>query len=349
MGIHDARDYHAQWVFLAPLAGIHLTRAVNNEFRILDVTIVEKNRLTMIGHRLGLGLKRNEIREQVTENDYWLGPKAGTYAVIRRTGTPADISNECLSTLKEELDILASSQLGYGKRRSNAHPSLIGNQNTGKISYLFLDPNSQARLYSDQLTGKFMDLKLDQRWKHHHKSSFFIQLLRLLDRNSSITGSWRELLKRVAIMIGQSQCSNDLVHAFLWNMIVLEMLLTEQGDKHLDALPERIEAFLGWVGFWSMNDYDTRIRGVYRKRCALVHLGEWERICIADLRFTDDLLLNLLVNVVSHPKVFNSKKSLVDFADKVKAERLLAVSPKVRPKSLVFFSRTYTQDDLREI
>lgn len=345
----NPKDHHAEWVFIAPLAGINLTKAIGNEFKILNVILVEKNKLTRIGERLGLELRSNEIKKQITESHYWQGPKANIYAIIRHTGTPKDISNKCLTTLKEELYILASSQLGYGKRRSNAHPSLMGDQNIGKISYLFLDPNSKARLYSNQLTGKYMVLTLDKNWKHHHKASFFIKLLNLLNEKSSISGGWRKLLKRAAIMIGQSQCSNDLVHSFLWNMMVIEMLLAVRGDKYIDILPERIEALLGWVGFWSTNNYSQRIKEVYKKRCKLVHVGQWETINIADLLFTDDLLLNLLVNIVNHPKILNSKKSVIDFADKVNAERLLGVKPKVRPKSLVFFSRTYTVDDLKEI
>jgi hypothetical protein len=345
----DPRDHYTGWVFIAPLAGINLTKVIGNEFKILNVTLVEKSKLTRIGQRLGLKLTSSEIKKQITESDKWQGPNANTYAFIRHTGTPKNISNKCLSILKEELYILASSQLGYGKRKSNAHPSLMGDQNIGKISYLFLDPNSKARLYSNRLTGKYMVLTLDNIWKQHHKASFFIKLLKLLNEKSPIEYGWRKLLRRAAIMIGQSQCSNDLVHSFLWNMIVIEMLLTAQGDKYREVLPERIEAFLGWVGFWSTSDYNRRINEIYTKRCKLVHDGKWEIINIADLLFTDDLLLNLLVNIVNHPKIFNSKKSVINFADKVKAEHLLGVKPKVRPKSLVFFSRTYTPDDLKEI
>lgn len=345
----DARDHYAEWVFVAPLAGIGLTKAVNNEFRLLNVHLVERNRLTRVGNRLGLRLKASEIKNQVTECSYWQGPKANVYAVIRYTGIPKEISRKCLTMLKEELYVLASSQLGYGKRKANAHPSLIGDQNTGSISYLFLDPDSQARSYNNHVTGKFMDLRLSQAWIQHHNSSFFIKLLKLLDRNSPISSGWRELLKRAAVMIGQSQCSNDLVHSFLWNMIVLEMLLAKPGDRYLDVLPERVEAFLGWVGFWAETDFSGRIREVYQKRCDLVHQGKCETISVPDLLFTDDLLLNLLVNIVNHPKVFNSKQSVVDFADKVKAERKLNVKPRVRPRSLVFFSRTYAAEDLVEI
>jgi len=150
-------------------------------------------------------------------------------------------------------------------------------------------------------------------------------------------------------MVGQSQCSNDLAQAFLWNMIVLEMLLTERGDKYPEILPKRIEAFLGWVGYWSVDNYEQRIKDVYKKRCRFVHDGNRDQIEVSDLLFTDDLLLNLLANLVTHPKVFSSKDDVIKFADKVEAEHTLGINTKVRPKTLRFFSHSYTDEDLQEI
>jgi hypothetical protein len=272
-----------------------------------------------------------------------------TFALLRHTGKPDELAKRCLRLLKEELDILASSQLGYGKRRFNAHPSLKGDQNTGRISYLFLDPNSPARLYSNQLTGKYMQLDLSNSWKRHHQKTFFFKLLDILNGQITVPDTWRDYLKQAVIMIGQSQCSNDLAQAFLWNMIVLEMLLAEQGDRYPEILPKRIEAFLGWVGYWSVNEYEQRIKDVYKKRCKFVHDGKRDQIEVSDLLFTDDLLLNLLANLVSHPKVFSSKDEVIKFADKVEAEHTLGIKPRVRPKTLRFFSRTYTEEDFQEI
>jgi hypothetical protein len=163
--------------------------------------------------------------------------------------------------------------------------------------------------------------------------------------------SWKNDLKRAATLIGQSHCSIDITQSFLWNMIALEILLT-QHDRHrryTDILPERIEAFLGWIGFWDTDNYTERIAEVYGKRCDFVHAGKREHITVEDLLFTDDLLYNLLFNLIHHINHFPSREAVIDFADKVKAEHTLGIKSRVRPKTLTFVSHHYSPKDYQEI
>ena len=47
--------------------------------------------------------------------------------------------------------------------------------------------------------------------------------------------------------------------------------------------------------------------------------------------------MNVLMNLVSHPKLFSSKDAFVEFSEKVEAQRTLGVTrPRVRPKTLRF-------------
>jgi len=84
----------------------------------------------------------------------------------------------------------------------------------------------------------------------------------------------------------------------------IESLLTKQGHKYTDILPRRIEAFIGWVGYWDDNSYNARIKSVYLNRCQYVHDGNDSHIEIKNL------LLNILLNLLSHHKIFNSKEEL---------------------------------------
>jgi hypothetical protein len=145
-------------------------------------------------------------------------------------------------------------------------------------------------------------------------------------------------------MIGESIGTADLLKSFLWNWIALEMLLTRQDDKVEEMLPKRAEALLGWartsvnpdMTLWQAREYDARIRRVYKKRNALVHRGQRNAITHEDVEFTDHLLLNLLGNLVAFPELFPSKQALVEFSEKVEAERILKVKPRVRPRDLKF-------------
>jgi hypothetical protein len=52
------------------------------------------------------------------------------------------------------------------------------------------------------------------------------------------------------------------------------------------------------------------------------------------LLFTDDLLLNIFVNLTKYPKMFYNKDRIVEFSNKVKAEHFLGLKSKARPKHL---------------
>jgi hypothetical protein len=66
----------------------------------------------------------------------------------------------------------------------------------------------------------------------------------------------------------------------------------------------------------------------------LVHEGNTSGVTEELLLFTDDLLLNLFVNLTQHSELFDSKDAVIDFAERVKAERVLGLKAKVRPKTL---------------
>jgi hypothetical protein len=189
-------------------------------------------------------------------------------------------------------------------------------------------------------------LVLDERWLNFQENSFFFDFLRILRGQISISRSWKEEIRKAAILAGESQCSSDLPQAFLWNMIAIELLLTKQGDRYLDSLPERAEAFIGWTVDWKQNNYRELIKDLYRKRCQLVHSGNKSAIEVQDLLFSDEILLNVLTNIVKHPRLFKSKDDVITFSEKVKAEYVLGINPRTRPKTLRFSRPTYDSTDL---
>lgn len=146
--------------------------------------------------------------------------------------------------------------------------------------------------------------------------------------------------------MGLSQTANSVADAFLWNMVALELLLTNQGDKVVDALPSRAEALLGWSRNWTEDNFEAKIREAYSRRCLLVHEGNRDSPRREDLFFTDDLLICLLSNLVTHPVLFYSKEAVIEFSKRVEAERLLkGIKTTVRPRSLRMFRRKYNPAD----
>jgi len=345
MVIRERFNRPGEWVFVVPVSGVRLSSAVNNEFRIKRVLLISKDKLPRVRKRLGIPQRISQMHER--HRDFFAS--SDVFAVIRHSGIPQETKTTNRRIVQDELSILALSQLGYMKRRLGACPSIKGQPVSGKTSDLLLNTQDARTTLEGRSVGRIVTLWLNQKWKNYHKEGFFLKLLKVLNNEIGVARSWRNELERAAILLGQSQCCSDVAQSFLWNMIALEILLTRQGDKYTDVLPTRIEAFLGWVGFWTVENYFERIQKLYRKRSAFVHDGKRVNISIPDLLFTDDLLLNLLINLMHHINLFNSKDAVIEFSKKVEAERVLGVRPRVRPKSLRFFSSTYTDRDYQEI
>jgi hypothetical protein len=236
--------------------------------------------------------------------------------------------------VRDALCLLQSSLLGYSGRDPMRRLVTPGGMESVTGTYHFVNPENPPGGVGTQLNYARLNLELDEDWKRHQRHFFFLKLKAILDKKVKVQSEWRENLRRAAMLVGESRVARDNASAFLWDMIALEMLLTQQGDKYRDALPNRIEAFLGWAGEWHQRNFSKRIDEIYTLRCKLVHDGDGGDITCDHLQFVDNLLLSLLTNLVSFPALFPGKKAVLEFSEKVAAEHLLGVKPKVRPKGL---------------
>jgi len=344
------QDISGQWVYIIPVSGLILTDDINSEFIINRVTFITVKKLTKVRKRFGIRKRLAELRSNISFDLFFkeLGP---TVAIIRHNGKPSEITTKVTRLVIEALEILATSQLGFSKRRFISFPSIL-DLRVSTMKYLYLNENNDSSLISKELVGKIGNLKLNKKWKNWHKEFFFLDLIRIINRKLQVDDLWRINLYRVARLIGQSLSSNNIAHSFLLNMIAMEALLTKHGDKYLEVLPKRIEAFIGWIGYWNIEDYKEKIEDIYKKRCKYVHDGNESTIEIKDLLFTDDILFNMLVNIIYHINLFKSKEDIISFTEKISAEHLLGIvgrKSKIRPKTLRFFTRMYTAEDYKKI
>ncbi len=317
---------------LAPVSNLTLTKAVDREVRVDRVTFVATARLPYVRKRLGVAsrissLIKNEGFRRIVAAD------ADTVAILRLTGVGKVLEKDFSALLREELAIFNSSFLGFARDRLKAKPAFADKKPRGTRSRAFLHSDGKSGwLRSEVLTG--FGQEVDGFWLRSARENFFFPLLAVLRKDVGVAPSWRSDLRNAAVLLGQSQTASDLPLAFLLNMIALELLVTSQSDKVVDALPQRAEAFLGWTGYWASDGFGERIRDLYRKRCLLVHQGRRDGISLEDVVFSDELLLNLLSNLVRHPKLFGSKDDVVEFSERFKAEQLLGIDTGVRPRTL---------------
>lgn len=346
----SVQDISGQWVYIIPVSGLILTDDINNEFIINRVTFVTVKKLIRVRKRFGIRKRISELRSNM-HHDSFFNQLKPTVAIFRHGGKPSEITTKVTRLVIEALEILATSQLGYSKRRFNSFPSVL-DVRVSSMKYLCLNENNDSSLVHQNLVGKMGNLVLDKRWKNWQKKFFFLDLIRIINKKLEVDDLWRKNLYRAVRLIGQSLTSNNIAHSFLLNMIAIEALLMKQGDKYSEVLPNRIEAFIGWVGYWAEANYKEKIKDVYKKRCQYVHDGKESNIEIKDLLFTDDIIFNMLVNIIYHINLFKRKEDIISFTEKVSAEHVLGIvgeKSKVRPKTLCFFNRMYTAEDYKNI
>jgi hypothetical protein len=329
-----------KWTVLIPVANLVLSSAVNYEFRIDRVTLVRTEKLQGRRKRLGLPMRISEMRYA---KRHFL-TEAPVMAVVHVTGQQKQLQRELVTLVRDELAILAASQLGYAKRHQTSAPAPVGERSPSRRSQFWIDA---AGIWTqpNQWYGPIHNLHLGDNWLTFQRQVFFLKLLRLLRGHERIAKAWRRDLRRAAVLIGLSQMASSVADAFLWNMIALELLMTKQGDTVGESLPSRAEALIGWSKEWTEDGFEAKIRKAYDLRCLMVHQGDRESPSREDLFFTDDLLLCLLTNLVAHPKLFSSKDDVVAFSRRVEAEQLLGAKPRVRPKSLQMLRREYRPKD----
>lgn len=326
------------WTFVIPVKNLILTKAVNREFRVNRVTFVNRDKLPYIRKRLGFGAPISELKKKVSNRHFF--EESTTFAVVRQCGEGENLEHTCLRLVREEASILAASQLGYSKRGQTVPIAPTGEVWTSEVRYRVVsDEESVSGGYLFKATSSSGQVVLDGRIKGHLDRAFFTNLLKIMHGDIPVEESWRKELCRVALLVGESVASDDLLKSFLWNVSAIEMLLTKDEKGVIDILPRRAEALLGWVAFWEFDNYEDRIRDVYLQRNRLLHGGHREEITRQKLAFTDHLLVNLLSNLIGQSKPFRSKDEVIQYSKALEAERTLSLEPRRRVKRPLRFQR----------
>lgn len=349
--ISKVRERETSWVFLAPVTNLRLTEEVDYELQANSVTLVDADHLPYRRKRLGFPERISEIRERCEGFYEHFFEGVDTFAVVRKYGHHEEIEEEVLQQIRDALSIVSLSLLGFASRRSPSRPALAEERPTAGHRYLSVDSLDGGIAGRSRTFDRVGPLTTTANWRRFQNEVFFSDLLDILAGEADISSSWREDLRRAAILAGQSQATLDLPQAFLWNMIVVEVLLTRrtsESGKKSEVLPDRAKAFLGWSGWWEEEGYRDSIETAWKKRCDFVHNGERSHIDLEDLFFTDVLVLNLLMNIVKEIDRFDSKDAIVDFSERLECQKKLDIDYQVRPRSLRFLRRTYSDKDLED-
>jgi hypothetical protein len=248
------KDKNGDWLFITPIDGLELTKDINEEFTVNRVTFVSREKLPRIRKRLGFPTTITDLTKVVSKKakgfekhlkEFFTSSK--TFAVLPYKGKPKEKEKDCIRLVREELEILSFSQLGWSKRQFNRR-LVIKTVEQGNF-YRTVDINQHVKELSYSLKKQFSPVPfiLDKNWVAFHKRFFFFDFLKIIRGQSKVSDQWRIKLHRTVSLSGQSQNSNDLAFCLLWNVIALEMLLTKRGEKISEMLTKRAEYFLGGI------------------------------------------------------------------------------------------------------
>ncbi len=338
------------WTLLIPIYNLEISSDIGGELRVDRVLFVSASKIPRIRKRLGLYCTVADYKHRMRLAKSLGDPfrMASTYAVLRtKREDDAPLTHE-FSVVKEAVYLLASSQFF---RVSRPNRILFGGPEFSQRifdSFPLVCSESEQWRWSSVRLGPVGPYRLDRNWRRYIEHHHFPNLLRLLNGQLAVKEEWRWAIRRAAALAGQSFFARNLWEAFSYNMIALETLLTEQGDKFPDAIVERVVLFLGWMTDEDPAPWQVVIERLYRLRCRFVHDGEAGDIGVMDLHNADVILGNVLRNICDQTRSVREKADILRLTEEYKARKLLGLK-QVRPRGLSFISKPLSAHDQREL
>jgi hypothetical protein len=330
--------------YITSVFKLDISDEIGGEFKVGRVNFISKKKLIRNSKKLFLNeLIKNKPKDVFNE---FFFDQSNCFAYIEyKDESIVDLKN----LIEEAIQILSISLIPY---MENGVFCQISSENINSESNYFISSSiPEKRMGGSRSNVSNRTLFLDKDWVKCNKFFFFYKLLKILytkDSKLKINNKWLLTIKEVVKIIGKTIQSTDYKNGFLLNMIAFEMLLTDNEEKYSKVLPERVEAFIGWTEEWHDEKMHSLISVLYKLRCDIVHNGDFENIGIKEYFAIRDINFILLWNIIVHIKYFKSKKELIIFSEKIKAEKLLGLKKStILPKSLKFMKRS--QDNIGPI
>lgn len=344
-------DQKTNWTLFVPIYNLEIAPNIKGELRIGDVLFVSTEKISRIRKRLGLHHPLSYYRSSRLKEP--ISSKVKVYACMKTLRKTDEHLIRELKVIKKAIFILASSQfyrIGRDQRIVFGIPEIDSKL---IVEYALFENSSSRCKYTIPMMiprlatrGPF---RLDTEWKKFISNYFFIYLLKIINGYISVEKAWRDAIQRAAMFAGMSHFALNSWEAFLYDMIAIEILLSERNDKKInDKIVKRLFALFGWMTNEDPNKWKRSIEGLYKIRSAFVHKGETKNITIDDLLYADLVLANLLEAVCRLTREFQSKKDIEELARKIEARRNLGQKPLERPKGISFHLRPLPSAQDRE-
>ena len=331
-----------------PVFGLSLDDDIGNELKFKRVLFVSAKKIPRIRKRLGIP-EVISYYEKSCCTRMELFSEVNTYAWVpfRWTEKKTDLSCE-RRIVQNAVWILASSLFSRYERhrfRLSLTPNI--ERRIHESAYIFNSSKPEMRA-SHGVLGPIEDYNLGKLEYSFLRGHFFNELIVVNSWKTPIKPKWLKLINRAASLAGRSYLADTLSDAFMYVMIAIEVLLSQQGDKHAEVIASRINSFFSW--YFDNNDdrWKAIVNRLYKLRCDFVHDGKGENLNGLDLYNAEILLRNLLRNICMKPYRFPTKKAITDHSRKVEARRVLDL-PLLTKGEGFWFSKTSIVHDVDKV
>lgn len=317
-------DQSGKWVFISPVGGIRFADDSRRELNIDGVCIVRADKLQRIRKRLKIDqcLSESHYFNDIRRED----KSTDVFAVWVTGGIGRKRKEEFHKKVEKVLNVISLLQILSPSRVLNINPSIGQHNYKGGEQTISLNSKAKYEQLGFNRKGKDLEIVYDKQLQVKERF-FFRKLIDVIEGNTGIKNEWRNCITNAAEFAGESQGLNDTSHAFLWNFIAIETLLTKGGSKHSEGMQNIIESLFFWIdeeldGF----SFPSKIKEAYVKRNDFVHDGKKESITLDDVIFTDMLLMNLFYIILNNQCTFSNKDALYAHAEKYRARKLLGLN-----------------------
>ena len=306
----DPNSVQGSWIVIVPMFQLEVSdqAPINGRWEVGDVSFVSRNQLAaLLTPPLVPRVPLPGVWQQISNDDQ-------SFAVISLQGSPNDLRRSVFFRIREAASILASTNAFWGKRHHASGFTLKGYPSFTARNDRFIQTDGPAFCGSWSQQGFLHPFTLDAAW---HTAITQSGIIELFNRITDITlpAEWRRQIKSGAAMLGRSMMSLELADAFLLNVIGLETLLTNQGERNARRLFQRIKGMTGWHLRTARPNYETEIRSIHGVRCEIVHDSDYSNLTVELLLQADLYLANSLLNIVMLPATFPDKATLANTLD----------------------------------
>lgn len=210
--------------------------------------------------------------------------------------------------------ILASTLFCCGGRRHEIGFALDGEQFTGARRALLLHPEGRFASTHRSVVGALKKVNLDKEWFSSVSDTEIIELFGVF-HNLQLDATWRRQIWSAATLLGRSRLAMTMADGFLFNIMALETLLTNRGERNGHRLACRLFGLLGWHLSQVRPECFEEIQRLHDIRCQIVHDSDYTNLTVRQLLLSDIYATHALLNVVRMSKIVRSKAELQETID----------------------------------